>query len=177
MLAGVYPRGCGGADLPGCSGLWRRGLSPRVRGSRQELRCNRLTVGSIPAGAGEPFAHLLFLPFLRVYPRGCGGARKSRLQYAGIGGLSPRVRGSQDEARRPRQDVGSIPAGAGEPVSPAPIETLDKVYPRGCGGATITPAYIFPSVGLSPRVRGSRDQARVLRHRAGSIPAAAGEPL
>ena len=176
MLAGVYPRGCGGADLPGCSGLWRRGLSPRVRGSRQELRCNRLTVGSIPAGAGEPFAHLLFLPFLRVYPRGCGGARKSRLQYAGIGGLSPRVRGSQDEARRPRQDVGSIPAGAGEPQLAKNNSRCLGVYPRGCGGAGIAGADRDTGQGLSPRVRGSHNHPGIYFPKRGSIPAGAGEP-
>ena len=93
-----------------------------------------------------------------------------------MSGLSPRVRGSHSLRRIIPAALGSIPAGAGEPVSPAPIETLDKVYPRGCGGATITPAYIFPSVGLSPRVRGSRNPQADRGACAGSIPAGAGEP-
>ena len=72
-------------------------------------------------------------------------------------GLSPRVRGNLEHSSRQRENLGSIPACAGEP-GPAP---------RG------RPCYC----GLSPRVRGNRFTEHVYGGANGSIPACAGEPL
>ena len=75
VLAPVYPRGCGGADDDGLTGLCDGGLSPRVRGSRDKLFVHRSARRSIPAGAGEPNHCSNRLQKVRVYPRGCGGAK------------------------------------------------------------------------------------------------------
>ena len=52
--AGVYPRVCGGTSLGMFYFQIREGLSPRVRGNRQPARPRTISVGSIPACAGEP---------------------------------------------------------------------------------------------------------------------------
>ena len=69
-----------------------------------------------------------------VYPRGCGGASNmaSRIQHGW--GLSPRVRGSHCIVMGDALCYGSIPAGAGEPMSSPMLSARP---------------------GLSPRVRGS----------------------
>ena len=71
--------------------------------------------------------------------------------------------------------MGSIPACAGEPITPGRATSLRRVYPRVCGG---TAYHLLPPPhdGLSPRVRGNHRPAvhPAIRHR--SIPACAGEP-
>ena len=72
---------------------------------------------------------------------------------------------------------GSIPACAGEPARSVRLAAVFGVYPRVCGG-TYSQRGTSPSgTGLSPRVRGNRAAAETLFHRAGSIPACAGEPV
>ena len=51
-----------------------------------------------------------------------------------------------------------------------------RVYPRGCGGASIRGKLVRLLQGLSPRVRGSRPEAGQQGADHGSIPAGAGEP-
>ena len=53
--------------------LFRHGLSPRVRGNPTINFSEFWTMGSIPAGAGEPKSPLAPLDISPVYPRGCGG--------------------------------------------------------------------------------------------------------
>ena len=132
--------------------------------------------GSIPAGAGEPSVHGSYHCRTRVYPRGCGGARVLMGHLSSASGLSPRVRGSPFLGRRPAPGHGSIPAGAGEPGSSSGNMTGKWVYPRGCGGAVYAEVSGGFDVGLSPRVRGSRQVVIAHSARPGSIPAGAGEP-
>ena len=90
------------------------GLSPRVRGNRMEMADGKLSLGSIPACAGEPFAEHGFHVGIQVYPacagepsnplrpvrhrwvypRVCGGTETMQGREALIEGLSPRVRGN-----------------------------------------------------------------------------------
>ena len=93
-----------------------------------------------------------------------------------ITGLSPRVRGNQCHAQRDGVRVWSIPACAGEPLTPGPVLVPGPVYPRVCGG-TITISTKNQSVpGLSPRVRGNPRRPEKQQVRERSIPACAGEP-
>ena len=169
-LEWVYPRVCGGAGRIGQRRVTRRGLSPRVRGSRFGARRLVQRIGSIPACAGEPNwrVNAVFSP--RVYPRVCGGARLAWSMNKSHMGLSPRVRGSQlDRTEAPAQ-TGSIPACAGEPQTPAPSASRTRVYPRVCGGAAVTVGRVQVDVGLSPRVRGSRGTRTRSRHPRGLSP-------
>ena len=162
-------------SIPACAGEPRqgsrklataRGLSPRVRGSR-DLCC--------PAMDGQSIN--------RVYPRVCGGAVNRRGPGGSDGGLSPRVRGSLAGAaatalillrvyprvcggaggnpcEKGRRAQGSIPACAGEPVTatcPHNPETGLSPRVRGSHRHAASTAHEFRE-GLSPRVRGSRPQ-------------------
>ena len=91
-------------------------------------------------------------------------------------GLSPRVRGNHRVLYDWQQQVGSIPACAGEPCNLSKGMRGSRVYPRVCGGTGMTLAASFLGPGLSPRVRGNRPRPRPGGCRGGSIPACAGEP-
>ena len=80
-------------------------------------------------------------------------------------------------SRLPRLDGGSIPAGAGEPLTTCPKEQEPRVHPRWRGGAAIRSGAVNLQPGPSPLARGSLllIPGRVLQVR--SIPAGAGEPM
>ena len=105
----------------------------------------------------------------------CGGSLSQSIGNAGVGGLSPRVRGKP--GRRPGAPhlLGSIPACAGEARRPPSEGGKTKVYPRVCGGSESGTANEEITAGLSPRVRGKRLPGDVLRGAPRSIPACAGE--
>ena len=70
---------------------------------------------SIPAHAGEPRRSSGWSDCHWVYPRPRGGAVAATGPEAPIQGLSPPTRGSLPTDRDPGQNLGSIPAHAGEP--------------------------------------------------------------
>ena len=154
-LAGVHPRGCGGALVMSNALAFNYGPSPRVRGSLALATCACISTGSIPAGAGEPSTLGGNANNDKVHPRGCGGAPVPLASSAG---------------------VGSIPAGAGEPVPPRSVRPRKRVHPRGCGGASTSAVAATARTGPSPRVRGSLARERRGCAGQGSIPAGAGEP-
>ena len=172
----VYPRVCGGTEVRPLGVGHQKGLSPRVRGNPRRFDGEDGPCGSIPACAGEPTTRTNFTDSRRVYPRVCGGTERRPRRPGGTAGLSPRVRGNQRLGADPVQQVGSIPACAGEPRPRARLNSLPRVYPRVCGGTEIHLAEIDGIEGLSPRVRGNptRPAGRIFAAR--SIPACAGEP-
>ena len=162
-LGWVYPRVCGGTPAPAPPISTIRGLSPRVRGTalhhrpgraarglsprvRGNLPMSRMVdqdfqVGSIPACAGEPVRPLAveLTPATRSIPACAGEPTRRRLtMYIIPHGLSPRVRGNQQNFFKPisAADIGSIPACAGEPCSQS-LKCITVI------------------LGLSPRVRGN----------------------
>ena len=92
--AEVYPRVCGEAWFYACDSKQIMGLSPRVRGSRDEGTRDVVSVGSIPACAGKPIGPGRRMGGFGVYPRVCGEALIAGPDEDEIEGLSPRVRGS-----------------------------------------------------------------------------------
>ena len=174
-LGQVYPRVCGGnaANLhrtAACSGL-----SPRVRGKpRPPARLSRRP-RSIPACAGETGAAGGSKAGGGVYPRVCGGNAAGLTPAAGLGGLSPRVRGKRRWAGCQPRCRRSIPACAGETCTVALSRPRRWVYPRVCGGNPITPRRRHCRPGLSPRVRGKLLIQADIERPQRSIPACAGE--
>ena len=172
----VYPRACGGTEMAKKAVLGQVGLSPRVRGNRRNRRGTHRRIGSIPARAGEPPKPTRYSPAHRVYPRACGGTSSMGRTCSIKTGLSPRVRGNLVDVHHASSGDGSIPARAGEP----PLTGLDRgvyaVYPRACGGTFANITNMAQGDGLSPRVRGNRNEVRRARHHGRSIPARAGEP-
>ena len=173
------------------------GLSPRVRGNRPRRFRNTRSTRSIPARAGEPAAAMIWASNSGVYPRACGGTLGARWdEPARLGsiparagepkqlpflttpvqGLSPRVRGNLCLPHAPGAALRSIPARAGEPDSTMPLNIIDGVYPRACGGTLDREVLGYLGCGLSPRVRGNPPRPSLPIKVAGSIPARAGEP-
>ena len=70
-------------------------------------------------------------------------------------GLSPRVRGNLRHIAGRQAPAGSIPACAGEPLTPARHAGIIMVYPRVCGGTLVVDLLDTLNCGLSPRVRGN----------------------
>ena len=171
----VYPRVCGGS-VPTISfpQPWQ-GLSPRVRGKRLLCRRQWVSVGSIPACAGEASMVVQRPACWRVYPRVCGGSPSPRPAARAAAGLSPRVRGKQRRSLIGAECGRSIPACAGE----APAWYLSRhhvwVYPRVCGGSAKIVGIMASIAGLSPRVRGKHKNNDVTPESIRSIPACAGE--
>ena len=173
---GVYPRACGGTASNYNSPKYGEGLSPRVRGNPSWSGSWVITVGSIPARAGEPALHRRLDWPLRVYPRACGGTGPCARPCTSAPGLSPRVRGNRPGGADTQRRTRSIPARAGEPTIPyAPFQPL-RVYPRACGGTFGAQSIATRGTGLSPRVRGNRLHDVGNQVQEGSIPARAGEP-
>ena len=112
---GAYPRACGGADFIMLPTRISRGLSPRMRGSRDLLPNRPLRAGPIPAHAGEPAGPRSGATPFRAYPRACGGATSLSFASCRLSGLSPRMRGSHITINNAIMDWGPIPAHAGEP--------------------------------------------------------------
>ena len=172
----VYPRVCGGTVPEHLTGENSNGLSPRVRGNRTGGQRRGLRPRSIPACAGEPGYQPAPAPAHRVYPRVCGGTTGRVIPRPFIRGLSPRVRGNLPGLCAERQTQRSIPACAGEPSTPTPVRLWGMVYPRVCGGTSRRGRPAQLGIGLSPRVRGNRQQQVHRVFGPGSIPACAGEP-
>ena len=154
----------------------RRGLSPRVRGNLRRSACMMISPGSIPACAGEPSTGYCYRCQVTVYPRVCGGTEAPPPASICRQGLSPRVRGNRRHQPRNLRQARSIPACAGEPISHPARRRYYQVYPRVCGGTSKGDATPQATVGLSPRVRGNRQERISPLCRPGSIPACAGEP-
>ena len=114
---GVYPRACGGTTTVGQLGDAMRGLSPRMRGNLKNDFIQTSTTGSIPAHAGEPGIAGHGAHGDGVYPRACGGTRRTLLSTSLL--------------------MGSIPAHAGEPKGVLHVLATHRVYPRACGGTQI----------------------------------------
>ena len=149
---------CGGTSADNLYQGVRVGLSPRVRGNRMVSVCPALSIGSIPACAGEPKGSTGESFRQKVYPRVCGGTTVRGMFQAHRKGLSPRVRGNRaDAAVRQASKVWSIPACAGEPQS---TSTPDSMLSRS-----------IPACAGEPR------QGEPLCETARSIPACAGEPV
>ena len=73
VVVGSIPRACGGtSDIFKMSGA-EEGLSPRMRGNREDVLGSGIYEGSIPAHAGEPWVGHAGRNHRRVYPRACGG--------------------------------------------------------------------------------------------------------
>ena len=142
-LAQVYPHVCGATRMSPMNACTTFGLSPRVRGSLDCMRSQRLVYAEVyPHVCGAADVIAIFdrqAPSLGVYPHVCGAAESEQPQPSGqMTGLSPRVRGSLVVAqlRVLRLSRRSIPTCAGQAFSSC------RWRPARHGG-------------LSPRVRGS----------------------
>ena len=92
-------------------------------------------------------------------------------------GLSPHARGNPSAPRSLPGPTRSIPARAGQPRTPCLPRIGQGVYPRTRGATPVKAVSQSIAAGLSPHARGNRLEMRSPRHRQGSIPARAGQPI
>ena len=180
--------------LRGGRTVWTRSVYPRVCGGTgcclhvPWLRCNR----SIPASAGEPKSPIDVYHDASIYRRSIPASageppRRTRTSWSVYprpgepsgsltNGLSPRLRGNRPAGAVHPADARSIPASAGEPaagdrwpgapgvyprvcggtsVSASLLLLFNRVYPRVCGGTFPWPELVIGLNGLSPRLRGN----------------------
>ena len=173
---GVYPRTCGGTIVGIAHLKLVPGLSPHLRGNHPHHGRSPWFRRSIPAPAGEPTIRPATKNGRKVYPRTCGGTQLLSQPWAIGDGLSPHLRGNQLRAAIMNDPIGSIPAPAGEPMPPHGYGADFGVYPRTCGGTCRSLVGSGNGRGLSPHLRGNRDEASEPAIGPGSIPAPAGEP-
>ena len=152
------------------------GLSPRVRGILVVPFDAVLAGGSIPACTGNPRRWGARRLVRRVYPRVYGESEIVWAMPRPSGGLSPRVRGIRVYFLLDYVCARSIPACTGNPSHCLPRGDQHEVYPRVYGESPPRFAPPSPASGLSPRVRGIRDQPRKRRMERRSIPACTGNP-
>ena len=112
----VYPRPRGGTEEKMRVKIIVGGLSPPTRGNPMKSAKDQMTLGSIPAHAGEPAGFGLPAPNTEVYPRPRGGTVRVSPRYSCGRGLSPPTRGNRGRLPAGGSDRGSIPAHAGEPI-------------------------------------------------------------
>ena len=153
-----------------------KGLSPRVRGNRLQLRVDEPRPRSIPACTGKPQWRAPRPSVKRVYPRVYGETESTPPAIWMSTGLSPRVRGNPPPTRQSWPWRRSIPACTGKPLGPVVLPILQEVYPRVYGETLLDEVTLMPKEGLSPRVRGNRIRLVLALHEAGSIPACTGKP-
>ncbi len=106
-----------------------------------------------------------------------GGTVVTVLTTVLLPGLSPHARGNRRHVRPSHQNIGPIPACAGEPPAGSPAGRPPAAYPRMRGGTVKNVLMGLAPTGLSPHARGNRDRETAASTVSGPIPACAGEPL
>ena len=132
--------------------------------------------GPIPACAGQPHAPRALYLLLGAYPRVCGATGRAGASPRPRLGLSPRVRGNLLQLVNDADCIGPIPACAGQPRAQGSTWATSRAYPRVCGATYRRIRVVRFSMGLSPRVRGNRNDIHARRIGKGPIPACAGQP-
>ena len=152
------------------------GLSPHVRGNRNEALDIPAATGSIPACTGKPSTVAGRGARGRVYPRMYGETRAASRAPVRKKGLSPHVRGNHRTTRRRSAISRSIPACTGKPARCRRRRSTRWVYPRMYGETEVMRARRSSWLGLSPHVRGNQDHQRLEAACSRSIPACTGKP-
>ena len=153
--SGAYPHACGETRLGTGSFLFKKGLSPRMRGNPPGRSLSPLYIGPIPTHAGKPLNFRAVLKRIGAYPHACG--ETAGLFWAGdyARGLSPRMRGNLYSVVNHAKRRGPIPTHAGKPAQGGSRPTNMRAYPHACGETE--QHHVLPGAlkGLSPRMRGN----------------------
>ena len=131
-------------------------VHPRACGEHQSgCGAGKGSVRFIPAHAGNTLLISAVTRLTPVHPRACGEHRHRFRAYFRDRGSSPRMRGTliQDERRHVCRRF--IPAHAGNTTRPVRVRPRLTVHPRACGEHMEFLDKKSPSVGSSPRMRGT----------------------
>ncbi len=177
ILLGAYPRSRGATELAELGEADDVGLSPLARGNLVNFVFGSMTVGPIPARAGQPPPRWRTSRSCRAYPRSRGATRCSQSNARRRWGLSPLARGNRTPFLLPPNSTGPIPARAGQPCWRWTCRTEPWAYPRSRGATSRTCRTAHSSTGLSPLARGNLRSRNRRMIRWGPIPARAGQPV
>ncbi len=151
----VHPRGGGERNHAVARQMAQTGSSPRGRGTRRQRAAERRRPRFIPAGAGNATPSPIRSPPSPVHPRG-GGERVCQFSaLGGVGGSSPRGRGTPNTIFNGGQITRFIPAGAGNAIENIVRVGRVAVHPRGGGERPAKRRTSSSSSGSSPRGRGT----------------------
>ena len=150
------------------------GSSPRMRGTLDDPPHCSDHRRFIPAYAGNTVAHLPSSRHLTVHPRVCGEHDLFKLPERGIGGSSPRMRGTHSMGERRVCQMRFIPAYAGNTLHGRETSLSNAVHPRVCGEHAQKLLNIRSRYGSSPRMRGTHGRCLEIQGPFRFIPAYAG---
>ena len=108
-----HPRVCGEHEWPDESLGMLSGSSPRMRGTLHPFNVRQVSVGIIPAYAGNTGNIYSFNSSLEDHPRVCGEHEWPDESLGMLSGSSPRMRGTLHPFNVRQVSVGIIPAYAG----------------------------------------------------------------
>ena len=169
-----HPRMCGEHHGSRAGSSLVLGSSPHVRGARRRWGRFRCPRGIIPACAGSTRAKRTGTPYRRDHPRMCGEHILRGLQFRGLQGSSPHVRGAPQDDLTTSIMTGIIPACAGSTCATPQTYNRQRDHPRMCGEHPLWLLEHDLNVGSSPHVRGALAQGPVVGVHRGIIPACAG---
>ena len=128
-----HPRVCGEHTSLQVMNILGKGSSPRVRGTPLYADLSALSVGIIPACAGNTRRGPCGGTRSRDHPRVCGEHWGFRFSPFSIRGSSPRVRGTPDLYNPDLLEKGIIPACAGNTITGKLYKAIAGDHPRVCG--------------------------------------------
>ena len=150
------------------------GSSPRMRGTRYGIRRITMCTGIIPAHAGNTVDPFPKRRRPEDHPRACGEHICINGTSLSSGGSSPRMRGTLGISMFSHTNDGIIPAHAGNTSTAMWASACSRDHPRACGEHVGLKLAAVPLSGSSPRMRGTRRRAELMRGGYGIIPAHAG---
>ena len=129
-----------------------------MRGTPEQAPQSQLAGRIIPADAGNTSGHIVLGLRAGDHPRGCGEHSAIGKRVMQSPGSSPRMRGTLREHLHVVDDIGIIPADAGNTLTCPPALRISWDHPRGCGEHKRLKAGFGQSAGSSPRMRGTRQR-------------------
>ena len=169
-----HPRACGEHNGEDQARILRTGSSPRMRGTLRHSRPHHLHPGIIPAHAGNTNCSRSRKSRPWDHPRACGEHLAHWFLLVDDWGSSPRMRGTRHGRHWASLQLGIIPAHAGNTAPVRGREAVAMDHPRACGEHHASHAHTRPTVGSSPRMRGTLHVVPIAEDRHGIIPAHAG---
>ena len=152
---GDHPRICG--EHLGVSAVERHhpGSSPHMRGTPVALLPPLVSMGIIPAYAGNTHHFLAEFYLARDHPRICGEHICSGSYVITVPGSSPHMRGTRVLSTSSGRNTGIIPAYAGNTVSIQIQAVIVWDHPRICGEHFMDGINMCATPGSSPHMRGT----------------------
>ena len=173
----AHPRSRGEHDRRTTRQGEAEGSSPLARGTLKSPSRVNVSLGLIPARAGNTRPSSSPSQPSRAHPRSRGEHRKCQAATDATLGSSPLARGTLIQLYRGVVNVGLIPARAGNTAPSSTRRSPQRAHPRSRGEHTLCSRCRSITPGSSPLARGTPDRLSLLLEMPGLIPARAGNTL